>query len=211
MWLGNMLKEKEPTLGVLLDEFVAAGLEEFRAVYGAHPLNDGPNDGAISVSEAFWLYWIVKEMQPGLIVESGTLRGWSAYFLRMAAPKETVVHCFDPYHAPELAMDGLRYHACDWGEVDLGTPPQEAVVFFDDHRSHALRLRQAFKRGFPYALFHDNHVTTGHDVWPLRFTGVGNMARLCFTFPRLGGDEIFTDRTYNPQNYRWLTFVEILL
>lgn len=197
--------DMEPVLGRRLCEYVDAHLEEFKGVLADHPVKD--NTGGISVCEAFWLYCLVKDLQPEMIVESGTLHGFSLYFLWKAAPSSEI-HSFDPGCKPEIKLRDVEYHSCDWMDYFNSQPPRDSLVFFDDHQDQGERFEEACEHGVDHAVFHDNYLTLGHSHRPLRFCCLEHDVELCYTFECLRGDPIFTDVSVNSQTYRWLTWVQ---
>nr|MBC8459173.1 hypothetical protein [Deltaproteobacteria bacterium] len=75
----------DPELIQALDEFVELNLLEFKQILEDHPIQI-PWGGAFSTAEAFWTYFLVKSLQPDVVIESGSYEGFSIYFLLRAAP-----------------------------------------------------------------------------------------------------------------------------
>ena len=204
-----LTRMKYPPLGDALEAFVESGLPEFKEVLATHPL-DEPMDGHCSVGEAFWLYWLVKSLEPRVVIESGSLEGYSLWFLRQAAPETTRVLAFDPYHEPAIPMDGIEFYPVDWMESDLrGLPGQETLAFFDDHFNQRVRVEQCVWRRIRHTAFHDNYTRPDQSHLSLRYAGLADLLRCQFVFPDLRCDPIFTDHETNRQAYRWLTYCEI--
>ena len=183
-------------------------LPEFRQVLYAHPLKR-PSQGCISVAEAFWIYYLVQSLEPEVVIESGTFEGYSLYFLRCAASEAKVLG-FDPFQSPKLMLDEVQYHACDWTQHSFDNlPGDRTLAFFDDHQHQGKRLRQAAQRGIRHLLFHDNYLTPFQSHVPVRFCNLLGLVRHCYVFDRLRCDPIFVSTDHNPQNYRWLTYIEL--
>ncbi|MGF1608652.1 MAG: hypothetical protein ACFCUQ_04600 [Kiloniellales bacterium] len=132
-----------------------AAVAEFPALYARRPLRD--NSGGSGFNDSLWLFALARAFAPSLIVESGTHRGHSAWLFRQACP-QAEIHSFDI--APERLSHrepDITYHACDWSDVALSArDPAASLIFFDDHVSHARRLREAHARGFRLLLLDDN-------------------------------------------------------
>jgi hypothetical protein len=114
------------------------------------------NKGGSLFDSCLWLYVIAHLRGAGLIVESGTFKGQATWLLRRACPLAEI-HSFDP--EPQIAHreETVHYHAADWIDVDLtARAPGSDFVFFDDHVNQALRVRQAYERGFRFLVFDDN-------------------------------------------------------
>ncbi len=199
----------DPELIQALDEFVKLNLPEFKQVLNDHPIQI-PWGGAFSTTEAFWTYFLVKSLQPDVVIESGSYEGYSLYYLLKAAP-QAEAYSFDPYNAPKKVGD-FQYRAYDWTEYDFGRPLTDAFVFFDDHIHQGKRLKQAKERGVRHVLFHDNFLKpkSVHGHTSLRFCGTGELAKFQYIFPRLNCDPVFDSTKERPQYYSWLTYVELL-
>ncbi len=199
----------DPELIQALDEFVELNLPEFKQVLNDHPIKI-PWGGAFSTTEAFWTYFLIKSLQPDIVIESGSYEGYSLYYLLQAAPNADA-YSFDPYNTPKK-VGYFQYHPYDWTEYDFDGPLIDAFVFFDDHINQDERLRQAKERGIKHTLFHDNflHPKAVHSHTSLRFCGIEGFAKFQFIFPRLNCDPIFESTKERPQYYAWLTYCEML-
>lgn len=141
-------------------------LDDFLRLYPLRPLAD--NKGGSGLNDALWLYLLARSLAPDVVVESGTWRGQSSWLLRQACPAAEI-WSFDVEIPPggRHETPGVRYLLGDWSEAplpDLGAC--RALVFFDDHVSHARRLAEAAARGLRLAIFDDNFT-----AWQLHATG----------------------------------------
>jgi hypothetical protein len=149
--VGERLRWAPPGAATRAGDAVAA----FFALIPSRPVVD--NAGGSGFNDSLWLFALARALQPRLIVESGTHKGHSAWLFRQACP-EAAIHSFDiaPERLQHRAAD-VAYHTGDWTECALEAgDPAHALVFFDDHISHARRLREAWSRGFRRLLFDDN-------------------------------------------------------
>ena len=141
-----------PDAGDRTEQAVSA----FGALYDARPVAD--NSGGSGFNDSLWIFVLARLLQPGLIVESGVHKGHSTWLFRQACP-EAQIHCFDVTLKNRIYIDEkASYFEHDWMEspLELTSADRPALIFFDDHISHAKRLRQAESRGFRLALFDDN-------------------------------------------------------
>jgi len=128
---------------------------EFLETYKRRPVVD--NRGGSGFHNCFWMFVIARILRPSLIVESGVWRGQSSWILSAASPGATL-HGFDlDLRKAPPSSASIRYHEMDWagfafGEVD----PSDSLCFFDCHVNQALRVREAYDRGFRLLLFDDN-------------------------------------------------------
>ncbi len=145
-------------------------VDEFFEVYERRAVRD--NEGGTKFADSFWLFAVTRLLDPNLIIESGTHRGHSSWLMRQACP-DAAIHCFDVSFRNLLSRDpAIHYHEHDWMDETLGdADPARALCYFDDHISHAQRVREAHTRGFRRLLFDDDfpahHLhATGHPPAP---------------------------------------------
>ena len=142
-----------------------------RAHEWAEHLRNKPfvNNNGMSPDTAFYLYYWVHEIEPKLIVESGTWRGFSTWVMRQAAPEAKIIS-LDPIFALGYCLDSTKIGPVYWpAELDrMGTDfsccgfefmnkPAPALVLFDDHQNKIHRLQQAIQKGFQHVIFDDNN------------------------------------------------------
>lgn len=143
---------------------------EFFDTYEQRAVRD--NEGGTKFADSFWLFAVTRLFDPELIIESGTHRGHSSWLMRQACPGAEI-HCFDVSFRNLASRDpATHYHEHDWMDEPLeDTDRARALCYFDDHISHAQRVREAHGRGFRTLLFDDDfpahHLhATGHPPAP---------------------------------------------
>ena len=165
---------------------VQALVQEFLALHEARPVRD--NTGGSRFNGSLSLFVIARLLDPLLIVESGTWQGHTAWLLARACPKAEI-HSFDIEHDNLLHREpGVAYHRGDWMASAIAAPDAaRGLCFFDDHVSHARRIREAHGRGFRRLLLDDDLPAPA-----LFLTGLPPApAAAMLMDPRLGaGDEI---------------------
>lgn len=194
-----------PLMDKRLWDYVGDNAVEFNEVLRAHPLKD--RTGAISVGEAFWLYCLARDVEPNVVVESGTMFGWSAYFLRHAVKTDVDIHSFDPDERDPINCS--FHHKYDWSKTAFAYP-LPSFVFFDDHQHQGDRLQQAIDRNVRDVVFHDNYLAPDHSHVPIRFCELpADKVELCFTFPPM--PECVLAGEFGDLNtpYRWLTWLRL--
>jgi len=134
---------------------VPALVAEFLDLYPRRPVRD--NAGGSGFNASLSLFVAARLIGPATIVECGTFQGHSAWLFAEACPAARVVS-FDIEHDNlTLRHARVEYRLGDWSDDALdGIDPASALLFFDDHVSHARRLREAHGRGFRLALFDDD-------------------------------------------------------
>lgn len=135
-------------------EGVANDITAFFDLWPDRPVRD--NRGGSGVNDSLALFVIARRLAPSLVIESGTWRGLSAWLLRRACPEAEIITC-DIDHGPLAHRDpGVRYHLGDWTAVAPARLPADALLFLDDHVSHARRLAEAVDRGATTVLLDDD-------------------------------------------------------
>ena len=64
-------------------------LQEFVTLYKKRPIKN--NNGGMKSVGQFWVWFVTKELQPDLIVESGIWIGQSTWLLQQAAPQARII------------------------------------------------------------------------------------------------------------------------
>ena len=148
---GPAAKLLAPGDGPRLERLIA----EFIALFAGRPVRD--NAGGAGFNSSLCLFLTARLLQPQAIVDSGTFQGHSAWLFRRACPG-AVIHSFDIEHDNLIRREAdIRYHLGDWSTVALpDVQPARALACFDDHVSHARRLREAQARGFRLLILDDN-------------------------------------------------------
>ena len=74
-------------------------LPEFIEVYRRRPIRD--NAGGMGLNHSFATWFILRQMQPRLVVESGVWRGHSTWLIEQAAPDAEIVAIVRHYRCCE--------------------------------------------------------------------------------------------------------------
>ena len=160
---------------------------EFLEIYPGRPVEK--NVGGMDIFPLFWLFAVARWLNPPLIVESGVWRGQSTWMLRQACPNAQF-HAFDINLKNLVYKDRtITYHEKDWSKTTLhNSKPGEGMIVFDDHINQCRRLREAYDRGFKWAIFDDNVPVT-----QVERVGIPALPSLGMLFdPRLKEGDIIT-------------------
>lgn len=187
-------------------EYVKKHVETFAGVLARLPMDPGP--GSMSTGEAFWLYQLVHELRPRVLIDSGSATGWSAHVMAAAAPEATVC-CCDPYREPDGLPESAEYYGQDWTKIKRKWP-DGTFALFDDHVNQRRRALQARRAGISNVVFHDVYRVPTKSTISLVFGDLVGLADRVHTFDPLWFEHpMFTDMSQNPQMYRWLTWVRL--
>lgn len=157
-----------------LDRAVAmTALREFAEVYESRPLRS--NFGGMGFNHSFATWFMLKTLQPQVVVESGVWRGHSTWLIENAVPQARL-YCFDPrpdrrsYTSDRAVYVTADFSRFDWSKVDT----QHAVVFCDDHQNSYERLKAGAWFGFRHYIFEDNFPSGEGDSYSLRHIMAGS-------------------------------------
>lgn len=149
-----------------------ACVAEFCELYRSRPIVH--NALGMGFNHCFATWFLLREMQPKLVVESGVWRGQSTWLIEQAVPAAEIV-AIDPvpearvYTSPRARYETADFSRLDWSRADVG----EAVVFFDDHQNAYERLKDMHWLGFRHAIFEDNYPCGEGDFYSLRHIQAG--------------------------------------
>ncbi|XP_024523479.1 uncharacterized protein LOC9637997 [Selaginella moellendorffii] len=134
-----------------------AGLHEFLSTYSKRPIKR--NVLGMRLDHSFGLWFLARQLEPEIIIESGGLRGHTTWVLRQAMPDARIIS-ISPEHPLSHLEDGLGAYVdsnCEYltGEkfVDFGyvrwdrhlqqdADRRKILVLFDDHQNHLKRNSQ---------------------------------------------------------------------
>ncbi len=141
-------------------------LKKFKNVYKQRPIKN--NAGGMLSTHMFYVWVAAKQIQPKLIVDSGTYKGQSAWLLREACPKAKIIS-FDPCPKyREVTCEGVEYINCDFSEYNWSGITTESLVLFDDHQNAYNRLKECKWFGFENIIFEDNYPISQGDCYSLK-------------------------------------------
>jgi hypothetical protein len=145
-------------------------LEEFLILNESRPIQN--NYGGMKEPHMFWVYFILKKLQPKVIIESGAWKGQSGWLIEQVCPNSKIISIDPNLGLLEYKSDNILYRTKDFSDHDwteeLGDDCKNALAFIDDHQNNYLRLKHAFKHNIPHMIFEDNYPTTQGDVLSLK-------------------------------------------
>ncbi len=213
MDLLQIVELADPELTAAVLAYSARHVPAFLQLARSHPLQVH-RPGYVSLSEAFWLWRLAAELRPALVVESGTMDGYSAWWLRQGTdPARCHLHTYDPAGCPRINCGPNWNHTtrhdfpCAEIAVDLQDSPL-TLAFFDDHQDQGARLDQAVAAGIRHVVFHDTYPgrRANPSLWE---RGVGRFSDCrVFQFPALTEPAVF--RRPELAGHRWLTYCRVL-
>ena len=148
------------------DELVSS-LNQFGELYDRRPIQD--NYGGMLSPHAFLAWFVLKKLEPEVIIESGVWLGQGTWILEQACPNAEL-HCIDPnLDSIVYRSKKAKYYDRDFSLIDWTALPRDrTVIFFDDHQNAYERLRTCRWFGFKDLLFEDNYPPGRGDCYSLK-------------------------------------------
>jgi len=141
-------------------------LEEFAALYSRRPIVD--NAGGMNSSHLFLFWFILQQLKPKAVIESGVWKGQGTWLIEQACDAEIYSIDIDwshlEYRSPRAKYLSQDISKLDWAHV----PKAETLVFIDDHIDAIDRCRWAHQAGFKHLVFEDNYPPSRGDVYSLQ-------------------------------------------
>lgn len=149
-------------------EELLASLEEFAEIYEKRPIKD--NEGGMKAAQMFYAWFVAKQLQPTVIIESGVWYGQSTWMFEQVAPNATL-HCIDPakhynkgYRSAKATYHKKDFTTLDWSGIDTKT----TFCFFDDHQNALHRILHCAELGIEHLMFEDNYPPGIGDCYSLK-------------------------------------------
>lgn len=148
------------------DEMVSS-LDRFAELYDRRPIRD--NKGGMLSPHAFLAWFVLKKLEPEVIIESGVWLGQGTWILEQACPNAEL-HCIEPnLDSIVYRSKKAKYYDRDFSLIDwTGLQRDRSVIFFDDHQNAYERLRTCRWFGFKDLLFEDNYPPGRGDCYSLK-------------------------------------------
>lgn len=132
-------------------------ISEFIALYDSRTFD--LNVGGMNAPHMFGLWFLLKKINPAIVIENGVWKGQGTWLIRNSL-KKAEIHSLDPnLHFREIVFDEINYSSTDFGKhlwkekIDVS----KTLAFFDDHQNALERIRQCKEAGIKHIIFEDNY------------------------------------------------------
>ena len=131
-------------------------IPEFLELYNSRPVRN--NEGGLQSVGSFSLWFFLRRIKPGLVIESGVWKGWSTWLIEKTLPEANII-CLDPLsEVRQYTSERAVYPSIDFGDMSFkDVDISNALVFFDDHQNAYERVKQSMIKGFRHLIFDDNY------------------------------------------------------
>ena len=153
-------------------EVMRASVAEFLPLYARRPI--AVNEGGMGLNHSWATWYLLRQLNPAVVVESGVYRGHSTWLIEQTVPSATVYSFDVNLRNRTYISDKVHYHERDLTQFDWSTiDTANAVCFLDDHQNAYQRLIQLSWLGFRYAIVEDNWPVGEGDCYSLRHLRAG--------------------------------------
>ena len=149
-------------------EDIKKHIDEFYTLYLSRPIKD--NTGGMKSAHMLNAWFVVKQIKPKIIIESGVWKGLGTWLLNNASPESKIIS-IDPYpHFREINTDSVEYITNDFLSIDWknNIDTKNTLVFFDDHQDAIKRFKYCKEQNFRYIMYEDNYPYDRGDVYSLK-------------------------------------------
>ncbi len=131
-------------------------IPEFLEVYKNRPIEN--NRGGMMLPHLYATWFMLRDLNPDIIIESGTFKGLGTWIMEQACRKAKIIS-IDIKDQREYISEKVRYLTEDitkYGPWSNGLPIK-TVIHFDDHMNAIERIKWCKKMGFKHLIFEDNY------------------------------------------------------
>jgi hypothetical protein len=145
-----------------------AGLEQFAALYERRPIRD--NLGGMHSPHMFLFWFVMRELQPAVVIESGVWRGQGTWLIEQTCPDARIYSIDINWKNLVYRSEKVTYLSTDFVSYDWRALPKEStLIYFDDHMNALQRCLDAHRFGFRHLMFDDNYFPPYHgDFYTLK-------------------------------------------
>jgi hypothetical protein len=153
-------------------EKMRASIPRFMELWRNRPLKQNPHGMELNHSWATW--YLLDNLKPDVVVESGVWRGHSTWLIEQAVP-HAEIYSFDVDLSNRVYVSSrAQYFEHDLGQHNWsGVDTESAVVFLDDHQDSYERLMLLSWLRFSRLIFEDNHPVGWSDFYSLKYLRAG--------------------------------------
>ncbi len=146
-------------------------LFDFLELYSQRPIKD--NKGGMKSPHSFAFYFLLRELKPKVVIESGVWKGHSTWLI-----ENTI--CDAKIFSIDLNLNMLMYKSNkaiyfdkdfashNWFDLLSDDERNDSLCFFDDHQNAFNRLQQCINFGFQKIIFEDNYELNTGDCYSIK-------------------------------------------
>jgi len=144
---------------------------EFLELYKNRPISD--NKGGMSSSQTFWIWYILKQINPEVVIENGVLFGQNTWLIEKTCPNANIIS-IEPnedkikYKSKRATYLTTDFNDTNWFQILGQDKCTNTVAIMANHSNNYLNLRHGYAHDIGYMIFNDNYTTTQGDNLSLK-------------------------------------------
>jgi len=150
------------------DQEIRQKIPEFLETYQERPITR--NEGGMSSTHMFATWFMLRQLRPACVIESGVWWGQGTWLIERAVPGADVYSIDINLSRRRYTSKDVTYFDQDFATIDWSfiEDRERAVVFFDDHQNGVERVKQSIDTGFVHLIFEDNYPARQGDCYSLK-------------------------------------------
>lgn len=138
------------------NDTIKASISKFLKLYQNRPIQD--NQGGMKIPHAFATWFMLQQLNPKIVIESGVWKGQSTWLMENTLPQTQIYSLDINLSIREYISKSATYYEQDFTTVDWKHLDKDnTVLFFDDHQNALKRIRKGMEMGFKQFIFEDNY------------------------------------------------------
>ena len=135
-------------------------LKKFLKLYKQRPIKN--NKGGMKINHMFAFFFILRQLKPKFVVESGVFKGQGTWLIEKALPSAKIFAIDINLNQRTYVSRKAKYLKNDFKYFDEKFNEKKTLAFFDDHTCHYERILQCKFLNIKHIIFEDNYrVNTG--------------------------------------------------
>lgn len=130
-------------------------ISDFCEIYKNRPIKK--NKGGMLFPHMFAFYFILKKLNPELVIESGVFKGQSTWLIEQALPNSKIISIDKNLDQRVYISKKANYSNIDFRFHNFSNITESTLAFFDDHVNHIERLKESSYFKIKNIIFEDNY------------------------------------------------------
>jgi len=130
-------------------------ISDFCEIYNKRPIKN--NKGGMLFPHMLAFYFILKKLNPELVIESGIYKGQSTWIIEQALPNSKIISIDKNLDQRVYISKKASYSNIDFKFHNFSNIPENTLVFFDEHVNHVERIKECSYFKIKNIIFEDNY------------------------------------------------------
>jgi len=142
-------------------------IDDFLSLYEKRPIKN--NSGGMNSSHLFPFYYVLKKINPEVIIESGIWKGLGTWFIEKICPNSKIISIDPVLDNRQYVSNTAEYLTEDFLKINWSKySSNNVLVFFDDHQDALPRLLHCKQYNLKKIIFEDNYPHNQGDCYSIK-------------------------------------------